>query len=156
MNAGFPDLWDTRGFSRALDQGFNTLVANWGETLELIFLPVLRLLMLMEQGLQALPWWVVLALLTGLAWFASRRWQTATLVAALTIGIGLLGVWDAAMATIALMLVATLLSIGIGIPAGILVSRWDRLRTVLLPVLDIMQTMPIFVYLIPFVMHSSG
>ena len=49
-------------------------------------------------------------------------------------------------------LVATLLSIAIGVPTGILMSRSDRLRTVAMPVLDIMQTMPIFVYLIPFVM----
>lgn len=49
-------------------------------------------------------------------------------------------------------MVATLLSIAIGVPTGILMSRSDRLRTVAMPVLDIMQTMPIFVYLIPFVM----
>ena len=70
----------------------------------------------------------------------------------LTVALGLLGIWNDAMATIALMVVATVLSIALGVPLGILMSRSDRLRTVAMPVLDIMQTMPIFVYLIPFVM----
>lgn len=152
MQSGFPDIWDTRTFARALDSAFGTLVATWGDTLEAIFLPILRMLILMEKGLQALPWWVVLVALTCLALHASRNWRTAALVAALIVAIGLLGVWNDAMATIALMVVATLLSIVIGIPAGIVMSRSNRLRALILPVLDIMQTMPIFVYLIPFVM----
>lgn len=152
MEAGFPDIWDTRAFARALDTAFNAVVANWGETLEWLFLPVLRLLTMMEKGLQALPWWVVLIALTALAGYAARSWRTAGLVAVLVFALGLLGVWNDAMATIALMVVATLLSILIGIPAGIVMSRSDRVRALTLPVLDIMQTMPIFVYLIPFVM----
>ncbi len=73
MASGFPDLWDTRDFSRGLDAAFNGLVAAWGETLETLFMPVLRLLGLMEKGLQALPWWLVaLALLGGMR-FARRR-----------------------------------------------------------------------------------
>lgn len=152
MEAGFPDLWDTRAFARALDSAFTSLVVSWGDALEAMFLPVLRLLNLIEKGLQSLPWWVVLLVLAAMAYHAARSWRTAALVAVLVFGIGLLGVWDAAMTTIALMVVATLLSIGAGIPVGILVSRSDRLRAIVLPVLDVMQTMPIFVYLIPFVM----
>ena len=152
MTSGFPTLWDSRSFGQALDAAFNALVAAWGETLEWFFMPVLRLLRLMEQGLQTLPWWVVLAGLAGLTFWASRNWGTTALVGVLTVALGLLGIWNEAMATIALMVVATLLSIAIGVPTGILMSRSDRLRTVAMPVLDIMQTMPIFVYLIPFVM----
>lgn len=152
MQSGFPDLWDTRGFGRALDAAFNAIVARWGETLEWLFLPVLRLLSLMEKGLQALPWWVVVIALAALAWHAAQSWRTAVAVAGLTVALGLVGVWTDAMATVALMLMATLLSILIGIPLGIAMSRSDRMQTATLPVLDIMQTMPIFVYLIPFVM----
>jgi glycine betaine/proline transport system permease protein len=152
MEQGFPELLDTRAFGIALDEIFTQLVVAYGETLELIFLPVLRLLLAMERALLWLPWWVVLLGLAALAWLASRRWQTVVAVAVLTFAIGLAGLWEQAMATIALMLVATLLAILIGIPVGIAMSRSDRMQTVTLPVLDIMQTMPIFVYLIPFVM----
>lgn len=152
MEGGFPEIFDTRGFSIALDAAFTQLVIAYGETLELMFLPVLRMLLAMERGLQALPWWGVILALCLMAWAASRNWRIVLAVAGMTFAIGVIGVWDQAMVTIALMLVATLLAVVVGIPVGIGMSRSNRLQAVMLPVLDIMQTMPIFVYLIPFVM----
>lgn len=152
MTSGFPEIWDTRSFGRALDKAFNSLVANWGETLEIVFMPVLRGITGLERGLQFLPWWVVVALFCAATWGAGRRVVPVLLVAVLLILLGLLGVWNEAMATVALMLAATVLSVLIGVPLGIAMSRSDRMRGGMLPVLDIMQTMPIFVYLIPFVM----
>lgn len=152
MTSGFPEIWDTRSFGRALDAAFNSLVANWGETLEIVFMPVLRAITGLERGLQFLPWWVVVALFCAATWGAGRRVVPVVLVAVLLILLGLLGVWNEAMATVALMLSATVLSVLIGVPLGIAMSRSDRMRGGMLPVLDIMQTMPIFVYLIPFVM----
>lgn len=152
MTSGFPELWDTRSFGRALDIAFNSLVANWGETLETIFMPVLRGITGLEKGLQFLPWWVVVAVFCAATWAVGRRVLPVVLVAGLLVLLGLLGVWNEAMATVALMLAATILSVAIGVPLGIAMSRSDRMRGGMLPVLDIMQTMPIFVYLIPFVM----
>ena len=111
---------------------------------------MLKLLNGLEKGLIWLPWWVIL--LAGLAWVSSRSWKTVVLVALLTFGLGALGVWEAAMATIALMLISTLLAILIGLPIGIAMSRSKTMQSLTLPVLDIMQTLAIFVYLIPFVM----
>lgn len=152
MAADFPEFFDVRVLGRAIDQGFNRIVADWGPTLEAIFLPLLKLLLAMEKILQGLPWWIVLLALAGLAYAASRRWSIVFAVALMTFCIGLIGVWDQAMATIALMVVATLLAVIIGLPVGIAMSRSGRMQSVTLPVLDVMQTMPIFVYLIPFVM----
>ena len=73
-------------------------------------------------------------------------------VALLIFLIGVIGVWEQAMATVALMLVSTLMAVFLGLPIGVLMSRSNRVQGIALPVLDIMQTMPIFVYLIPFVM----
>ena len=66
--------------------------------------------------------------------------------------IGVLGLWDAGMQTLALMIMAAGLSVVIGIPLGVLMARVNWLRSIMLPVLDVMQTMPSFVYLIPVVM----
>jgi glycine betaine/proline transport system permease protein len=66
--------------------------------------------------------------------------------------VGAVGLWDKLMQTLALMMVATVISVLIGIPLGILSARSNRLRSVLMPLLDIMQTMPSFVYLIPVLM----
>ena len=143
---------DLKALSRFVDDGFNEIVGAYGRTLEQIFLPILKMLLALERGLIWLPWWVVLLALAGLAWAASREIKTVAIVAVLTIGLGVLGVWEAAMATIALMLVSTFLAILIGIPLGVAISRSNPMQSVVLPVLDIMQTMPIFIYLIPFVM----
>lgn len=152
MNSGFPELWDTRAFGRALDAAFNAIVATWGEPLEQLFLPLLRGINAVEKLLQGAPWWAVVAVFCLMTWIAARRWQPVATVAILLVALGLLGVWNEAMASLALMLAATILSVFLGIPLGILMSRSDRMRNAMLPILDIMQTMPIFVYLIPFVM----
>jgi len=152
MTSGFPEVWDTRAFGRALDTAFNGIVATWGEPLEQIFLPLLRAINGLEKLLQLSPWWAVVTAFCIVTWAAARQWRPVAMVAAMLVALGLLGVWDAAMASVALMLVATLLSVMLGIPLGILMSRSDRMRSGMLPILDIMQTMPIFVYLIPFVM----
>ena len=60
--------------------------------------------------------------------------------------------WGDTMRTLAIITVATLLSIGLGVPIGIAMARSDRVQTLVTPILDIMQTMPAFVYLIPVVM----
>src|SRR3990167_6555217 len=132
MADGFPELFDIRSFGRAMDQGFNQIVANYGETLEAIFLPVLKALVMMEKVLLWLPWWGVLLALAALAYAASRRWTVTVAVA--------------------VMVISTLLAVLVGLPIGIAMSRGKRMQAVTLPILDIMQTMPIFVYLIPFVM----
>jgi glycine betaine/proline transport system permease protein len=62
-----------------------------------------------------------------------------------------LGLWDLTMTTLSLILVATTVCLAIGIPIGILAAKSPRLEEISLPILDLMQTMPAFVYLVPFV-----
>ena len=152
MTSQFPQFFDTRAFGRILDSAFNDVVAAYGLTLELIFLPVLKALLAMEQLLLWLPWWAVLIGFSAFAWLASRSAKIMATVALLIFLIGVIGVWEQAMATVALMLVSTLMAVFLGLPIGVLMSRSNRVQGIALPVLDIMQTMPIFVYLIPFVM----
>jgi glycine betaine/proline transport system permease protein len=70
----------------------------------------------------------------------------------LLVAVGVLGLWDLTMQTLALMLMATIVSVVIGVPMGILVAKSRAVRNITLPVLDVMQTMPSFVYLIPALM----
>src|ERR1700761_1313727 len=106
----------------------------------------------LEGLLRALPPWLVLIAVGVLGWHASRRVGTALLFVALLYLIGCFGLWDKLMQTFALMLVATVVSIVLGVPLGILAAGSPPLRRVLLPVLDVMQTLPSFVYLIPVLM----
>nr|WP_308217685.1 proline/glycine betaine ABC transporter permease [Paenalcaligenes niemegkensis] len=113
---------------------------------------LVNLLLPFERLLIATPAPVFLFLVAVLSWHATRKLSSAVLY---TVGfylIGALGLWDKLMQTLALVLLATALSILIGIPIGIVTARSRWLRKILAPILDVMQTMPSFVYLIPVLM----
>lgn len=147
----FPDDW-TWPLSDYVNSFIDWLVFNYGDYFEAAANAVLRLVVLLEQGLRWLPWWAVMLVVAAVAFHASRRvWTSVSLALAMFL-IGTFGLWDLAMQTIALMIVAVSFQIIIGIPLGILMGWSDRFRAVLTPVLDTMQTMPSFVYLIPALM----
>jgi glycine betaine/proline transport system permease protein len=106
----------------------------------------------LEGALRATPPWVILIAVGLLTLNATRRIGIAGFFVLLLYVIGCFGLWDKLMQTLALMLVATVLSVVLGVPLGIWASRSPWMRRVLLPVLDIMQTLPSFVYLIPVLM----
>lgn len=104
-----------------------------------------------ETGLAALPW-VVLVGAFGLAGYVLSGWRLA-LGSALSLFIcGLFGLWLPSLQTLALMSFSVLLSLAIGITIGVLCALNNRLERALSPILDAMQTMPAFVYLIPVVL----
>ncbi|WP_257351356.1 ABC transporter permease [Pseudalkalibacillus decolorationis] len=98
--------------------------------------------------LSSIPAVVLIAIFTGLAWWASR-WTIALFTAVGLLLIQNLGYWDGTIDTLALVLSSVIISIIIGVPIGIWISQSDRSRNVITPILDFMQTMPAFVYLIP-------
>ena len=152
MVDAFPELLNMKKISFVVDGWFEWVVANYGDVLERAFLPVLRLLNGIEALLLWLPWYAIISLIAIIGWLSSRSIRLALGLSLLIFVLGAMGLWEPAMATVALMLTSTLVAVMIGIPVGIFLSRSDRAQAVTLPVLDIMQTMPIFVYLIPFVM----
>ena len=90
--------------------------------------------------------------MAGLAWLGARSWPAVVGTVASFFVIGYFGMWEDTMATLAIISVATLVCIVTGIPLGIWMARSDRVQTLITPVLDVMQTIPSFVYLIPVVM----
>lgn len=124
-----------------------------GPALEDAALVPLHILVAVESVLRdQLPWWAVLILAGAAAWALTRKVWIALAAAAGLFAIGVVGLWDNAMQTLALMAVAILLCLLVGLPLGIAMSQSRRLRAVMLPVLDVMQTLPVFVYLIPVIM----
>ena len=136
----------------AIDGAFRDFTRAYGDTLESLFHPIQVLLVFIENLLIDSPWILVLAALAGLVWSLSRSWKiVAGTVIALML-IGYFGMWEDTMRTIAMVAVCTLIAVVIGIPMGILMARSDRANAGVTPILDMMQTMPSFVYLIPVVM----
>lgn len=102
----------------------------------------------LENGLTFAPSLIVIALVALLAYFA-RGWKFALYAIASLMLIVTMGMWDDAMSTLSLVLIATGLALLVGVPLGIWAAQSDRVSAVLRPVLDLMQTMPALVYLIP-------
>jgi len=100
------------------------------------------------------PWWLLLLLIAGLAWWRAGKGLAVFSLIGLAV-VQSLGLWDETMLTIALVLLSTALALMLGIPLGIWGARNAIVRNILRPLLDFMQTMPAFVYLIPAIMFFS-
>ena len=99
--------------------------------------------------LRTLPALVLIAAVAVLAWLLRRSWTLTAFVALALLFILNQGYWLATLETLSLVMVATLASTAIGVPVGIAAAHRPRLFAALRPVLDLMQTLPTFVYLIP-------
>jgi len=150
----FPSLGrgDLRDLRKGIDESFKNFTREYGDNIENFFDPLLQFLVWLEKLLLATPWPVIIGLLCVAAWFASRSWKLVVGTAISMFLIGYLGMWEDTMSTVSIIVVCTLLCILLGMPLGILMSRSDRAQAIITPVLDVMQTIPSFVYLIPVVM----
>jgi glycine betaine/proline transport system permease protein len=128
------------------------LVANYGDSLQEITDQLSFYLYRFEKIFRELPWPVTILLIACLGWHAHRKIRSGIMLVGCMLLIGAFGLWDKAMQTLSLMLVSALIAIVIAIPIGIVMSRSNRVRALFLPLLDAMQTMPSFVYLIPALM----
>ncbi|MGR5176495.1 ABC transporter permease [Vibrio parahaemolyticus] len=137
---------------KTLDGAYRDFSREYGDAIESLFDPLLSFLIWFEKLLLSSPWWLILGILVGLAYLASRSWKLSASVGVAFFLIGFFGMWDNTMRTMSIILVSTLLAIALGIPTGILMAQSKKARAVITPILDIMQTMPAFVYLIPVVM----
>lgn len=108
----------------------------------------------LEWVLTTIPFFIIIALFTALAWWKSGKGVALTTLLGLTL-IYLMGFWIATMETLALVLVATLTALVISVPLGVWAAKNKLAAKIIRPLLDLMQTMPAFVYLIPAVLFFS-
>ena len=112
-----------------------------------LLMPILYL----ERFLLWLPWFVIIILVMLAAW-RIKGWKMTLGVGVALVFIGALGLWEESMKTLAIVIAATLLAIIFGVPTGIAMAQNERVKNIIHPILDLMQTMPSFVYLIPALM----
>ena len=150
----FPSLdRDTiTSFKKSIDSTFREFASNWGEWFTELLSPIHWFLIHFEKLLIATPWYIFLTLISLLLWKATQNWKLILGFLISFILIGLVGMWEDTMQTLAIVLVSTLVCIVIGIPVGILMAKNNLAHKIILPILDLMQTIPQFVYLIPVVM----
>ncbi|MDC0462311.1 proline/glycine betaine ABC transporter permease [Alphaproteobacteria bacterium] len=143
---------DLRDFKKGIDESFRNFTREYGEAIENFFDPLLFFLVWLEKLFLNTPWPIILFVIASLVYLGSKsiKLTLGAILAFLTIGY--LDMWDDTMATLAIISVATIVCISIGIPLGILMARSQRTQMIITPILDVMQTIPSFVYLIPVVM----
>ena len=142
----FPDFG--RPIRTSTNDLVDFLVVNYGDGFEAFSNSILFLLVRLERLLRGADPLIILICIGLITFAASRRWGLSLVMMAMWF-IGTLGLWEKAMQTVAILLVAVLISVVIGVPLGVISARSNRFRTLLNPVLDLMQTIPSFVYLIP-------
>ena len=150
----FPSLGRTelRDLKKGIDFAFKDFSRDNGEAIESFFDPLMFFMVWFEKLLINAPWPLMILIFAVLAWLGARSIPIVIGTIVSFLAIGWFGMWEDTMATVAIISVATFLCIGLGIPLGILMSRSNRLQAGVTPILDIMQTIPSFVYLIPVVM----
>ena len=150
----FPTMDGDRltALKKTIDGSFKDFTRAYGDACETALVPVKWFMQNMEHVLVNTPWPLVILGFALIAWFASRSRNITIGVVVTLLLIGYFGMWEDSMKTVAMTVVATILAIILGIPVGIAMARSNRVQSVFNPILDVMQTMPSFVYLIPVVM----
>lgn len=137
---------------KGIDLSFRLFSRKYGDAIESFFDPLLFFLVWLEKLLLTTPWPIIILVVCILAWFGSRSWKLVVGSSIAFMLIGYFGMWSDCMATVAIITVCTIICIAIGIPIGVLMSKSDRVERAIIPVLDMMQTIPSFVYLVPILM----
>jgi len=146
----FPEFLEF-SISDFFDAIINWLLSNLSEFFDFATLVIATVFNTIETGLSFIPWWIIIILIFYLG-KKFYSYKMATVLALMMFSIGMFGLWDSMLYTIAIVIISVIVSLLIGLPLGILMAKNVRLEAILKPILDAMQTMPSFVYLIPAIM----
>ncbi len=135
-----------------IDKAIDYMVVQW----EAFFNAVRSILTAILNGVGAVinivPWWLLLILVFVATYRMSRKWTRALAYTGLLFFVGIVGYWDLMYMTLSVIITSVIISMIIGLPTGVLISSSKKADSIIRPILDTMQTMPSFVYLIPAVM----
>ena len=143
------------GNGEAIDIAVKAFSRNHRETLGLLKSAIIASINSINTLLEAIPWPLLILLVAYMGWKVSKKPYVGPMYAAMLFFIGMCGLWENMLETISMVIVAVFLSVMMGFPLGIIVAMSKRTSAVVRPILDLMQTMPAFVYLVPAVILFS-
>jgi ABC-type proline/glycine betaine transport system permease subunit len=147
----FP-TWYKLDIGTWFDQVVTHLGVRYSWFFDLVSHDLLWFLNGLERLVNGIPWWLLIVAVFAVGWRATGKMRNGLIYAAMLLLVGVLGLWDQMNQTVAIVIASVLFSLIIGLPFGILAANSRALSSALRPLLDAMQTMPTFVYLIPAVM----
>ena len=131
-----------------MEKFIDFLAMNFGWLFDFIFTIASTTIRTIETALLATPWWAIMIIVFLLGWYLNSI-LNGIMFAAFIFLIGSFNLWEDTMTTVAIIVISVVLSLAIGIPVGILMAFSKTFSVIMRPLLDAMQTMPTFVYLIP-------
>ncbi|MGD9714479.1 MAG: ABC transporter permease [Thermomicrobiales bacterium] len=152
-NFPVPKGLDTQA-AQLLDETVAWMKREWVGFFDVFTLVLRTILNVIENAMVATPWPITAGLAVLLAWYLSGP-KALVFTGACLAYLGLFGFWEKSMSTLALVASSVLICVVFGLPVGILCAKSRRSRRLLEPVMDVMQTLPTFVYLIPAVAFFS-
>ena len=135
-----------------VDGLMNWVLNTFGGFFDLLGMGILYLLLHTEKFFLWLPWPILVLGVGVLAWRVMGSWLAGLGMAGMLFFVGALGLWELGMMTLALVVASVIVSLAIGVPLGIAMASSNTFQAIIKPILDGMQTMPSFVYLIPALM----
>ena len=155
LNESCANLSQTRDVTKGIEDAFLAAKPALKSVLDPITQPLSWLLDGALWTFAAVPWFIMIPLLVFVAWWASRSIGVTIFVAFSILLLAFVDHYDVAMQTLSIIFVCTSISVLLGVPIGIAMSKSDRLQKSLVPILDLLQTLPTFVYLIPLIFLFS-
>lgn len=146
----FPDALRFQ-ISEPIDNFVNWLLINLGGFFDAITRFILTIFNGIEFALNIIPWWLMVIALFY-AGYKLYSLKMGIALSAMLLSIGFFGLWDMMLYTLAIVIISVLVSLVMGLPLGIFMAKSDQTKRIVMPILDAMQTMPSFVYLLPAVM----
>lgn len=147
----FPEAWRFH-VAPYVNNGVNWLLERFAPTFDSISLFISSFLMGMQSFLLTVPWWGYAVVVAVAVWLATKKKMSVIILTSLLMCIGLFGLWQLAIETLSIIITSVLISLLLGIPLGVMMAEFPRFGAFMKPLLDGMQTMPSFVYLIPAMM----
>ena len=141
----------TRDLTASLEDGFLNIRPALRFVLDPLTQPLSWALDWALYIFTALPWWTVVPLILAVTMFSSRSWRITTFVGICFLFFLGIDHYGYAIQTLSIIFVCTVLCTLFGVPIGILMSKNDNARRMIIPILDMLQTLPTFVYLIPLI-----
>jgi glycine betaine/proline transport system permease protein len=150
--AAFPQ---SRVLTKGLENGFLSIKDGLSFFLDPLTQPLSWFLEGALWLFQTSPWWLMIPALLVVVMYVSRSGKLVVFVAACLLSLAFIDYYTYAVQTLAIIFVCAFLCVLLGVPIGIAMSRSDRLQRVAIPILDMLQTLPPFVYLIPLIFLFS-
>lgn len=155
LNAACGSFAQSRDVTKGVESAFLAVKDSLRFILDPVTQPLSWMLDFALATFEATPWWIMMPILGLIVYYASRSVKLVGFVIACLMFLAFVDHYDHAMQTLAIIFVCAFLCVLIGVPIGIAMSRSDRLQRMTIPVLDMLQTLPSFVYLIPLIFLFS-